>query len=514
MSTQTSDNNKRIAKNTLLLYFRMFFMMAVSLYTSRVILRTLGVEDYGIYNVVGGFVTMFGFLNTALSAATQRYITFSLGKGNNEELLKVFSSCILTHAFIAFLVLLFAETVGLWFFYNKLVIPMERMDAAFWVFQCSIFSTIVLIMSVPYNADIIAHEAMSAFAYISIIEVILKLAIVYLLAISSIDKLVLYAFLLLVVQLTIRMIYTIYCKKHFQESVLHLTWDVKLFKEMIAFASWNLWGGVSNMLYTQGLNILLNLFFGPIVNAARGITVQVQNAVSQFANSFQMAINPQITKKYAQGDLGEMYKLIYRSSKFTFILLFIISLPVFCETEFILRIWLNTVPNYTVIFTRLMLCIVILDSIANPLMVSTAATGNVRKYQSIIGGTMILIVPISYLFLCIFNHPEIVYVVHIFFCVITFAIRLLIIRPMIQLNIHDYIKKSILPIICILVASEVSMTIISIFLPQNMIWHLCNIILAIFFASFYSFILGLTTEEKSIVYNKALSILKRNKNEY
>ena len=500
--SQVSENSKRIAKNTLLLYFRMFFMMTVSLYTSRIILKTIGIEDYGIYNVVGGFVTMFGFLNTALSAATQRYITFSIGQGDDKNLKKVFSNCVLTHAFISLLFFILAETIGLWFLYNKMIIPSDRVVAAFWVFQCSILSTVVLIMSVPYNADIIAHEKMSAFAYISIIEVCLKLAIVYILVISPIDRLILYAILLLLVQCMIRLIYTIYCKKHFQESQFNWMWDAKLFKEMLVFACWNLWGGISNMLYTQGLNILLNLFFGPIVNAARGITVQVQNAIVQFVNSFQMAINPQITKNYAQGNLIDMHKLVVRSSKFTFILLFVISFPIFCETDFILTIWLETVPDYTVIFTRLMLCVVIIDSVANPLMVSTAATGNVKRYQSTIGGLMILIVPVSYIFLNLFRRPEIIYWVHISFCIITFIVRLYIVRPIIHFNIREYVKNSIVPIIRIVILSCIIIEVIDKFLPQGRIWNLCNILVSFIVALSCCFMVGLTSNERKMIYNK------------
>lgn len=290
-----TENNKRIAKNTLLLYFRMLFTMAVSLYTSRVVLNTLGVEDFGIYNVVGGVVAMFGFLNSAMSSSTQRYITFELGKNDFEQLKKVFNTSVSIHAFISVVILILAETIGLWFLYNKMTIPIERMDAALWVYQGAIASTIVLIMSVPYNATIIAHEKMSAFAYISVLEVVLKLLIVYLLLIGDFDKLKLYAVLMFSIQLIIRLIYGRYCKKHFSETKFQWTKDWKLFKEMLGFAGWNLWGNCAGIAFTQGVNILLNMFFGPAVNAARGIAVQVQNAVNQFSFNFQTALNPHTT---------------------------------------------------------------------------------------------------------------------------------------------------------------------------------------------------------------------------
>ena len=334
--TQIS-NNKRIAKNTLLLYFRMIFMMAVSLYTSRVVLDALGVEDFGIYNVVGGVITLFSFVNGAMSSSTQRYITFELGKGNTSQLQKVFQTSMNVHLLVALLILFLGETAGLWFFYEKMVIPPLRMVSAFWVYQFSIFTMMIMVVSVPYNAVIIAHERMSTFAYISVFEVLLKLGIVYLLYLTSSDKLIVYAALLCFMQLLIRVIYGYYCSCHFDETRYQWGWDSKLFREMLCFGGWNLWGGFAAVLFTQGVNILLNLFFGPAVNAARGIAVQVQGAVTQFSTNFQTAINPQITKSYAVGDYAYMHSLIFHSSKFTFLLLATISFPVLLETEMILQ---------------------------------------------------------------------------------------------------------------------------------------------------------------------------------
>lgn len=352
-------------------------MMLVSLYTSRVVLDTLGVEDYGIYNVVGGVVAMFGFINGAMSTSTQRYLTFELGRGDFECLHKVFSTAVIIHALISLLVVFLAETVGLWFFYHKMVIPEMRLNAAMWVYQFSVLATVVMIMSVPYNASIIAHERMSAFAYISVLEVVLRLLVVYLLQIGHLDKLALYAVLIFMVQLGIRILYGIYCSRHFEETRFRWLWDKILFREMLGFAGWNLWGNCAGVAFTQGVNLLLNMFFGPVVNAARGIAVQVQAAISQFSINFQTAMNPQITKSYAVQDYAYMHSLIFRSSKFTFYLLLLFSLPVMLETEAILRLWLGTVPEYTVIFIRLMLCVTIVDSVANPLMVSASATGRV-----------------------------------------------------------------------------------------------------------------------------------------
>ena len=282
---EISSNNKRIAKNTLLLYFRMLVTMAVSLYTSRVVLNILGVEDFGIYNVVGGIVAMFGFINGSMTSATQRYLTFELGQNNRTQLTKVFSTSLSIHAIISFLIIVLAETVGLWFLWNKMQIPADRMNAAFWVFQCSVAASVIMIMSVPYNAAIIAHERMSAFAYISIIEVSLKLLIVCFLRYFHTDKLILYAALIVIVQLVIRLCYSWYCNRHFKETKYRWIWDKTLFCEMTGFAGWNLFGNLAAITFTQGLNLLLNMFFGPVVNAARGIAVQAQTAIGQFSSN-------------------------------------------------------------------------------------------------------------------------------------------------------------------------------------------------------------------------------------
>ena len=313
----------------------MLLLMGVTLYTSRVILEVLGIEDFGIYNVVGGIVAMFAFINGGMVSATQRYLTFELGRHNESKLTNVFSTAIQIHAVIAFIIIVLAETIGLWFLYYKMVIPAERMDAAIWVYQCSVIACVTNIMSIPYNADIIAHEKMSAFAYISIIEASLKLGIVYLLIWSPIDKLIIYAVLILLVQFTIRIIYSQYCHRHFEESKYQHHFNYPLFKEMASFAGCSFWGSLSSVLFTQGVNLMLNVFFGPVVNAARGIAVQVQSAVQQFVGNFQIALNPQITKNYATGDLVQMHSLMFRSARFSFFLLFFLTLPILLETNFI-----------------------------------------------------------------------------------------------------------------------------------------------------------------------------------
>ena len=418
----TNENTKLIAKNTMLLYFRMFLTLGVSLYTSRVVLNTLGVEDFGIYNVVGGVVMMFSFLNSSMASATQRFLSFELGKNDLIQLKKVFSMSVNIHVIIALAIFILAETIGLWFLNTKLVIPAERLYAANWVYQFSILSFMVTILSVPYNAIIIANERMKVYAYVSIIEVILKLIILYILVWFGFDKLKLYAILVFFVSAIIWLIYKTYCNSNFSESKYQYYWDKPLFSTLMNYAGWNLFGNLAVVTMVQGINIMLNLFFGPIVNAARGIAYQVNGAVNSFVINFQMAMNPQIVKSYASGDLKYMHKIIFQGAKYSFFLLFILSLPILLETELILKIWLKNVPEHTIIFTRLAIINVLIDSISGPLMTAAQATGNIKKYQAIVGGLLLLILPISYLFLIMGYPPEITLYISISISIIALQI--------------------------------------------------------------------------------------------
>ncbi len=451
----TSDTNKRIAKNTLALYARMLFTMAVSLYTSRVVLATLGVDDFGLYNVVGGFVAMFSFFNAAMSSATQRYMNFELGRGDAERLGRVFCTSVNIHALISLLVLALSETVGLWFVYTQLSIPADRFTAALWVYHSSVLATVVMVMSIPYNAAIIAHERMGAFAYISVLEVVLKLLIVYLLVAADVDKLKLYAVLMLLVQLLVRVIYGRYSGRHFAETRYRRMWDGPLFREMTAFAGWNLFGNIAAVAFTQGLNVLLNMFFGPAVNAARGIAVQVQNAIKGFCVNFQTALNPQITKSYAAGDTAYMHSLVFTSSKFSYFLLLMLSLPVMLETPVILGWWLGTVPAHTVAFVRYILVISMVDSLANPLIQAASATGRIRRYQAVVGTMLVCILPAAYVALKLGAPPEGVFVVQLaVFCVAQLA-RIWMLRPLVSLSLRAYLRKTAWPICCVSAVSLV-----------------------------------------------------------
>ena len=507
----TSANNKRIAKNTLLLYFRTLFIMLVTLYTSRVVLNTLGVTDYGIYNVVGGVVAMFGFINGSMSSATQRYITFALGKGDQSNLQKVFSTALQIHVLIAVLIVVLGETVGLWFMYTQMQIPTDRMDAAFWVLQCSIASTVIMIISVPYNADIVAHEKMSAFAYISILEAVLKLAVVYMLVVFSSDKLILYAFLILAVQLLIRLCYSRYCNRHFEESKYRHVWDKSLFKEMTGFAGWSMFGNLSSVLFSQGLNMLLNVFFGPVVNAARAVAVQVQSAIQQFVTNFQMALNPQITKTYAKGEMGEMHKLMFRSARFSFYLLFLLSLPVLFETDFILTVWLKTVPDHTVVFLRIMICTSLLYTLSNPLMIANQSTGKVKRYQAVCGTILLLILPVSYICLLLGCPAYSVFIVHFVMESITQAVRMVLLRPLIGIRIRDYFRHIYLRVFVVVILSFILPFLVYEHMDDTVLRFFTVCIVCVLSVGSVTYTVGLSSSERKFIKSKISEFTKKSK---
>lgn len=506
--SETSANNKRIAKNTMMLYVRMLFTMAVSLFTSRVILQTLGIEDYGIYNVVGGVITMFTFINGAMVSSTQRYLNFELATGNVEKLKSIFNSSLQIHALIALVIILLGETVGLWFVMTKLEIPEARMTAAIWVYQCSILSCVVGIMSTPYNADIIAHEKMSAFAYISILDVILRLVIVYLLVISPYDKLKVYAIFVLAIQLLIMFIYSRYCNKHFKESLLEWKINRPLLKEMAGFAGWSFWGNLAAILYTQGLNMMLNIFFGPVVNAARAVAVQVQSAIQQFVGNFQTALNPQITKNYASGNLEQMHSLMFRSARFSFLLLFFISLPVILETEFILSVWLKTVPDDTIIFTQIMICISLIYTTSNPCMIANQATGKVKVYQMVVGGVLLSILPISYIILKLGAPAYSVFIVH--FCVESVAqfLRMYMLRKLINLPVRQYLQNIYLPIMATVAIAIILPVMVHMQLDNGCLRFIavgCTCVVSVVLSAFF---IGFTKNERLYFIDKGLRILQ------
>ena len=504
-----STNNKRIAKNTLLLYFRMLFLMLVSLYTSRVVLNALGVEDFGIYNVVGGVVAMFTMLSGSLSAAITRFITYELGTGNQENLKKIFSSAVTIQIGLAVVIILLAEAGGVWFLNVKMNIPEARMIAANWVFQFSILTFAINLISVPYNASIIAHERMSAFAYISILEAIGKLAIAYLITVSPIDRLIFYALLMCVVALLIRLVYGYYCKKHFAECTYHFLWNKNLLKRMFGFAGWNFIGASSAVLRDQGGNVVINLFCGPAVNAARGIAFQVNTAVHGFVTNFMTALNPQITKSYASGDREYMMTLIFQGARLSFYMLLVLSLPILVNTHYILALWLKIVPEHTVLFVQLILLFGLSESISNPLITAMLATGKIRNYQLVVGGLQLMNLPVSYLLLRMGLFPEVVIIVAIVISQCCLAARLLMLRSMIDLSVRKYLNKVYINVLVVTAIAAICPFLLAIQMEETFLNFILLCLIAVVCTGITIYYIGCNKTERQFILHKIYAIKNR-----
>ena len=509
MSTQISNNNKQIAKNTLLLYFRMLFMMVVSLYTSPVILPALGVQDFAIYNVVGGVVAMFSVISGSLSAAISRFITYELGKGDQSKLNKIFSASVTIQLLLSLIIVVLIESVGVWFLNAKMTIPLDRMVAANWVLQFSIVTFVINLISVPYNAAIIAHERMAAFAYISILEAVGKLAIAFLIMVSPIDRLIFYAILMCTVAVIVRLAYGHYCKKHFAECAYHFHWDKDILKQMFGFAGWNFIGAASSVMRDQGGNIITNLFFGPAVNAARGISGQVNGAIIGFVNNFMTALNPQITKSYASGDKEYMMTLIFNGARLSYYMLLVLSLPVIINTHYILVIWLKLLPPHIVTFVQLSLVFTLCESISNPLITAMLATGNIKKYQIVVGGLQMLNLPISYLFLWMGYMPESVLVVAIFISQSCLAARLYMLRGMIGLSSILFLKKVYLNVIIVTLLSAIVPVLFFMELHEGTLSLILVSLICVLSCCLSIYFVGCSKSERAFVCQKALTVLQK-----
>lgn len=503
------SDNKRIAKNTLLLYLRMFYSLLISLFTARVVLQALGFTDYGLYNVVGSVTTMFTFLRSAMGNATNRYIAFGVGKGDLDELKKTFSTCVIVHLIIAATIVVLCEVVGLWLFYNKMEIPPDRMNACFWVLQFSIATCAIGVICVPYDADIIAHEKMGAFAFISILNSTLNLGVVYAVKYFPSDKLIFYAFLLFAIQVMNRLIYNIYCHKHFPESRFARIVDKAQIKEMFKFAFWNLFGNMASIACTPILNIFLNMFFGPIVNAARGIAVSVQSVVHSFISNFQLAVIPQITKNYATGNLKRMRKLIVTSSKFSYFLFFFMALPLTLEARQVLTLWLGNIPDHTISFMRITMMTMLISSWIQPLHTANLATGKIKKFQTWRGVVMLLMLPISYVALKLGAQPEIVFVVQF---VVTFAaqiVMLFIIRPLIQLSLKEYFMEVFIRAGIVSIIAALPSYVVYKALPENF-WTLLLVgFVSVIVTAVSVYYVGLNKNEKEMVLTKIRPVMAK-----
>ena len=483
--------------------------MLVALYTSRVILNALGEDDYGIYGVVGGIVVFFNIISGSLNAAITRFLTFELGKDNKERLSRVFSTSVNIQVFMSLLFFIFAEVVGVWFLENKMNIPADRMIAAHWVLQCSIVSFIIGLISVPYNAAIIAHEHMGAFAYISIFSTLLNLGVAIVIDFVSWDKLIFYAFAILGINVLMRIIYGVYCKKHFHEAVWHWVWDKPLMKEMTGFAGWNFLGASSGVLLGQGVNILVNLFFGVAVNAARGIAGQLANAINMLVNNFTMALNPQITKSYASGDLSYMHDLVCKGSKYCFYIMLIPALPILMETPQILTFWLKQVPDYTIVFTRLTILISLVYVLSQTLITSMLATGKIKKYQIIISCLSYSIFIATYLFFKLGYPPYIAYIIHFIVFVIQLWVRLFLLKEMIDLPIEKFLKDVILRISMVSLFAFIIPFIVVYMMEVGYIRLIMVCFLSIVCAISSIYYVGLTRAEQAWVIQKAKIMMSK-----
>lgn len=496
----TTSNNKRIAKNTIMLYIRMFISMVVGLYTSRVVLATLGVEDYGIYGVVGGVVAMMGFLNASMSGATSRFLTFELGRGDKVRLAKTFSSALIVHIAIAIIVFILAETVGLWFLCNKLNIPEGRMEAAHWVYQFSILATMLSITQVPYNATIIAHEKMDVYAYMEILNVSLKLLIVYLLCIGNFDKLILYASLMLAVSILIMMVYRIYAIRHFPEAHFHWIWDKTYLRPLLSFSGWDLYGNACVIARQQGTNFLINIFYGVVFNAASGIATTVQGTISGLAFNIILAFRPQIIKQYAKGNVEDMSKLVGNAVCFTTILFGCMSIPLLLETHYIMKAWLGVIPEKSEIFCQILLIASFLGLLNNIWNTCIHATGKIKEI-SIFSGTFFLIsLPIIYVVFQFKAPVESAYLVFILSIVFVNVSNLLIIKKKIPKLKLNFVFLNYIKVIIVLMASYYITSLFKAQMQETFIRLLvdCFICWIIIFASSFIFILN-KKQKKSII---------------
>lgn len=505
--TDVSANNKRIAKNTIFLYIRTFLIMLITLYTSRVVLNVLGVEDYGIYNVVGGVVAMFTVISGSLSAAISRFITFELGKGNLERLRRIFSTSINIQLGISLLIFIVGEVAGVWFLNHKMNIPSERMLAANWVLHCSLLSFVINLISTPYNACIIAHERMKTFAYVSILEASLKLGIVYLLLASPFDKLSTYAVLLVVVALLIRLAYGIYCKRQFEECTYYFVYDKGIVKEMTGFAIWNFFGNTAYIFNTQGVNILINLFFGVTVNAARGIATQVEGAVMQFVGNFTTAVNPQITKSYATGDKAYMFRLVCMGAKYAyFLLLFVV--PIVLETDMILSLWLKVVPDYASLFLKLSMFGSLVFLLGNTMYTAAAATGKIRKYQFWVTIVGCLVFPLTWLAYKAGSPVYVTYLIYIGIYLALVFVRLYILKGLLNFPVMVFIREVMIPLLLVTPSAFLIPWFVTYYVEPSLVRLVIVCILSVISTCMCIYVLGLESVERKNWTRKAVSLLQ------
>ena len=487
----------------------MLFLMIVNLYTSRVILQALGVEDYGVYNAIAGFIAMFSMVSSAIAGAISRFITFVLGQGDKDKLKKVFSTAIIIQLTLAAIVVVLVEAVGVWFLNTHMTIPDGREVAANWVLQFALVTFVLNLWSTPYNAALIAHEKMAAFAYIGIFEGVANLIIAFMVMCSPFDRLIVYGALICLIALTTRMIYNGYCKKHFDECIFNWTFDYKLFREMFSFAGWNFIGSISGLLRDQGINILFNVFCGPIINAARGLAIQVQTAVFKFSSNFYVAVQPQITKSYASDNVDESHDLVLRSSRFAFLLLTALIVPLITETDFILQLWLKEVPAHTTAFVQIILLCTLIDSLSTPLIYLMLATGNIKRYQIVVGLFNFINFPVAWIILYCGGSPELAQLSIIFFSLGALILRISMLRPLTHFPIRDFMVSTVsrclfIVTICVIVSLTISQK-----MDNGLSRFILNFSVTELTLGILLLTIGLNTGEKKFIFEKVNAFINK-----
>ncbi len=507
-----SSNSGRIVKNTIALYGRSLIVLVVSLYTSRVILNALGVEDYGLYNVVGGVISMLGFLSTTMLATYQRFFNVAMGQGREQDVKMLFRTSLSVQLLLALAVVVIGETLGLWFLNNKLVIPDGRMHAAQILYQVSILTFIISVFKAPFAALITAYEKMSVYAVFSIVETVLKLGIVFVIMVAKCDKLILYSWLMMVIILFDFSLYVVFCKKRIPTTDIGFNWSKEALKKMLSFSTWSTIGTLAYTLKSQGINIVLNLFFGTVVNAARGIASQVLMGVNQFIHSFQTAFRPQLTKLYASGNYEAAMQLYYGATKLSYYLIFTISLPILLETDFILHLWLgNVVPEYAAVFTKLILLTAFVSAFANPTSCIAYATGNIKVFSILTSSVNLSIVPVAYLFLKLGYGPASAMIVSFVITIIVQIIRLVIVAHITVLRVGDYLLHVILPVAIYTILCVCVPFVFNYFMSEGWLRLLVVLVASVVSSMGFVWLVGLNKTEKSFVLSKIRMIRLRKK---
>lgn len=509
MLESTEVKNRRIMRNTLFLYIRTFFTMIVSLYTSRVVLRQLGIDDYGVYNVVGGFVSMFYIIVGPISNAISRFLTFELGKGNLNRLKDTFSTSVNVQLLLGLIVILIGETFGMWFLNNKLNIPESSMIAANWVLQCSILSMVIGLINVPYYSSIVAHEKMDAFAYVSIVEVILKLLLALSLLKIATNKLIFYSVGIVLIGLVMRLIYSVYCSRKFEECHYELKFDIATFKTMFGFAWWSFLGNTAYVFNTQGISMLMNIYFGIILNTAKGIAMQVEGAVMTFVNSFTTAFNPQITKSYAENNREYMYSIMCRGSKFSYFLLLMLIIPIEFETPIILRLWLSESPEYSISFMRLTLINSATMLLGSPFLQGILATGNIKYYQIAVTIIGLCVFPISWIAYWKGCPPEIYFLISIVIYNLLIWVRMWFIKKLLGFKIRLFFENVFIPIIRCTIIAVIPTFIIWLFMRDGYLRLITITIVNFVTTPLIVYFWGMTKGERGYTTAKLESIYKR-----